>query len=438
MRPLPDDELARLDTASQGYLGLVSGRALDGRRLRAALAVSPLPDIGSPIASADAAEVRATCLAWLAWGDELFSRSDEHAWQRERMEYAFSVASRLTPDPFDEWTLTASQYGGGPLDWYSFDRNGEVNVGTTPAEVGEVVTQTVVPAPVTLRGMPAPRFWELEDALLDLGALQPGGTELPQLLMIETISGYGNDWYVIGIDLPTGSLVRTRSLVVTDTFGVETLLRPNGDQATVASSEWAVFQLAMPFEDGAEGVAMTNAFFMPPSLVQPLEGPPIEEVLLLRDEQANLAWAVERRLESPLQQAVDASSDLISIGDQPVLAAPRDVPVYRLATEVPPHWVPLLPVRPDPDRPEIRLARAAVLDHDTGRRIIESRAALLGDPTDPLLIPEEEVPPEGAVVRRSFQAARWHDGRLFVWLAHRKSVGRGEGSSGLRFDSLAE
>jgi hypothetical protein len=96
------------------------------------------------------------------------------------------------------------------------------------------------------------------------------------------------------------------------------------------------------------------------------------------------------------------------------------------------------PVRPDPDRAEIRLARAAVLDIEGGRRTVESRAALLGDPTRPLLIPEEEVPCEGAVVRRSFQAARWHDGRLFVWLTHRKSVGRGEGSSGLRFDSLSE
>lgn len=441
VRPLADDQVSRLDAASRGYLRLVAGRALDGRRLRAALAVSATPDIGSPIAAGDVAEVRAACASWLSWTDELFSQPDpdEQAWQPDRMEYAYSIATRLTPDPFDEWTLTAGQYPGGALDWYSFDRNGEVNVGTTPAEVGEVVTRTVVPAPVTLRGMPAPRFWELEDALLDLGALQPGGTDIPQLLMIETVSGYGNDWYVIGIDLPTGSLVSTRSLVVTDTFGHQTLLRPNGDQATMSGSGsgWSMFQLAMPFEEGAEGVALTNAFFLPPSLVQPLEGPAIEEVLLLRDELANVAWAVERRLESPLQQAVDGAGDAISVSDtQPDGAPPREFAKYRLASDVPPGWIPLLPVRPDPASPEIRLARAAVLGLGAERGIIGSRAALLGDPAEPLLIPEEEVPRAGAVVRRSFQAARWHDGRLFVWLTHRKSVGRGEGSSGLRFDSL--
>ena len=62
VRPLPDAEAARLDAASRGYLRLVAGRALDGRRLQAALAKlsgDALPNIGTPIATGDAAEVRA-------------------------------------------------------------------------------------------------------------------------------------------------------------------------------------------------------------------------------------------------------------------------------------------------------------------------------------------------------------------------------------------
>ena len=56
-----------------------------------------MPDIGSPIAPGDVAEVRAACAAWLSWVDELFSQPDpdEQAWQRDRMEYAFSIATRL-------------------------------------------------------------------------------------------------------------------------------------------------------------------------------------------------------------------------------------------------------------------------------------------------------------------------------------------------------
>lgn len=143
-------------------------------------------------------------------------------------------------------------------------------------------------------------------------------------------------------------------------------------------------------------------------------------------------------MTGPLEQALDAATDAVAAREEVADGEPLDaIPHYRLASAVPPHWIPLLPVRPDPDSAEIRLARAAVLDIEGGsRRSVRSRAALLGDPDEPMLMPEEEVPDEGAVARRSFQAARGPDGRLHVWLTHRKSVGRGEGSSGLRFDTL--
>jgi hypothetical protein len=51
-----------------------------------------------------------------------------------------------------------------------------------------------------------------------------------------------------------------------------------------------------------------------------------------------------------------------------------------------------------------------------------------------VVIREEEVPREGRRVTRSYQLARWIDGTTFLWLGRRASVGRGEGSSGLRFD----
>ena len=51
-----------------------------------------------------------------------------------------------------------------------------------------------------------------------------------------------------------------------------------------------------------------------------------------------------------------------------------------------------------------------------------------------VIVREEEVPREGARVTRAYQLARWFDGTTFLWLGRRKVVGRGEGSSGLRFD----
>ncbi|SFS14080.1 hypothetical protein SAMN04487846_2843 [Microbacterium sp. cf046] len=428
------------DAATLRYLDLVAGRALDGRRLRAELATRDLPDLNPPVDAADQAEVRAACADWLKWTAALFSHptpTESQAWQRDRMEHAFSVAARLSDDPLDEYTLTAREYPGGDFDWYSVDRDARINLGTSPAEAGSIVTQTVIPAPLTVRGVPAPRFFEFEDGLLDLGALQPGPAELPMLLMLEAMSGYGNDWYLIPIDLPVGTITATRSLVVTDTFGIQTLLRPNGDPELADRAGFDMFVLATPQKD-VDGRPLINALFLPPSIMQPLEGPALEEVLLARDETANLAWAIERRLASPLLEAVDGASDALNFPIEEKVSEDGEVPEYRLASSVPTGWIPLLPVRVDPESPEIRLARGAVLDLDGVRRVVTSRADLLGNPDSDLLIPEEEIPRSGAVVRRYFQAARDSDGHLYVWFTNRKSVGRGESSSGLRFDTLTE
>ena len=184
--------------------------------------------------------------------------------------------------------------------------------------------------------MPSSRFWEFEDARLDLGTLAPRSTDC-RILLIETLTGFGNDWSVIPIDLPVGSLTETRSLVVTDTFGTRTLLRPTGDPGALSRNGWSMFSLSLPTsQSDAFGVAVTNLFYLPPTLVQPLNGPVLEEVSFARDELANMAWAIERRLESPLEIGVETSR---SFGDAGVGGAAadtaHDVPLYRLATRVP-------------------------------------------------------------------------------------------------------
>ena len=290
--------------------------------------------------------------------------------------------------------------------------------------------------------MPAHRFWEFEDAVIDLGALRPGATDLVSLLMVETITGFGNDWFVIPIELPVGSLSRSRSLVVTDTFGFSQLVLPSGHPdlggPPIGRHAWCMFQLSdQPSGTSSEGAEAPNAFFLPATVALPQEGPVLEEVMLLRDEMANVAWAVERRLESPLERGLDVSAYDLVPPAVPVAANP-EVPEYQLATSVPDHWIPLLPIAFG-NAGQIRLARAALLDVNGGRRVVQSQAKVLGtDPLAPLLIPEEEVPREGVIVRRAYQGARWYGGELIVWSAYRKFVGRGEGSSGLRFDSLRE
>jgi hypothetical protein len=49
---------------------------------------------------------------------------------------------------------------------------------------------------------------------------------------------------------------------------------------------------------------------------------------------------------------------------------------------------------------------------------------------------QEKVPREGTRLLQSYQRTRWTDGRVVTWLRGRRQTGRGEGSSGLRFDFL--
>jgi hypothetical protein len=120
-------------------------------------------------------------------------------------------------------------------------------------------------------------------------------------------------------------------------------------------------------------------------------------------------------------------------------ALPQRATMGNGASAVPRHWIPLLPVRVDSTTGEMRLARASLLAPDGMPQSVSPQGRLLFDDanaTAPLLLHEEEVPREGVVIRRAYQAARWFDGTLFLWAGNRKGVGRGEGSSGLAYDAI--
>ena len=123
--------------------------------------------------------------------------------------------------------------------------------------------------------------------------------------------------------------------------------------------------------------------------------------------------------------------------------------VYRLATAVPEHWLPLIPVPAEGSNPAlapvIQFQRRALLrvETDGTRRAIQPKGRLLRTESrgsvevEPALrIEDEEIAREGLIVERNFQLARWFDGRTLLWLGRRKSVGRVEGASGLRFDAM--
>jgi hypothetical protein len=416
------------DAGSRRFLAVVAGRAIDGERLykdlKASLRLTPPALPAAPvIATADADAVRAAAQAWVAWADALFftPSGGPAGWVQERLEYAFAVTC---PDGI---SLEADEYTDGHLDWHTFTAAG--TPADPPAGRTALGPLTVVPTAVTYPGMPASRLWEFEDARVDFGAVEAQPEDLGRMLLSGFALVYGANWLLVPLEVPVGALVRITRLDVRDTFGRTTTVAP-----TAAGGEWGMFGVSRA--DGRPDGALLIA----PALAASLQGRDVEEVLLLRDEVANLAWAIERAVAGedglPADQAQAAHE---GVPPAPPPARPADTLPYRLRTDPPPHWFPLLPQRAQPTDPSMTFRLAALLRVAPGGAVtpLRPRGRLLQPMAkDPrVTLREDEVPREGARVTRAYQSARWIDGTTHLWLGRRKTVGRGEGSSGLRFDT---
>lgn len=430
---LTGEDRSTLDDDSSSYLDLMGGRCLDGRRLYAEFNLVTNKKTSFPlvlqIVDVDEAKVQRAVLNWLSWYESLFSEPDAagSCWLTERMEYGFTVTAPMSEQR--EMSLTAQEYSAGNLDWYDFDVNGDINLGASNDKAIAQIVETVIPATVTFRGAPAQRFWEFEDAQVDFGSVNARPEDLARMLLVEFVLNYGNDWFVIPVDLPVGSLCRTRSLVVTNTFG-ERFVIPTLPRRGEPGFFWQMFRPSMLRTPG-ERPGAVDVLFLPPALVKSLESRPLEEVLFLRDEMANMAWGVERVVESAIGSPLNRFEQRSDAPQPPPQS--QEKAVYKLATEVPDNWVPLMPVR---SKEGLRLRRAKMLKLD---RLTEPTGAvgqILHPNQGALAIFDEEIPREGTRVTRHYQLARWQDGSTHLWIGRKKKIGRGEGSSGLKFDTL--
>ena len=286
--------------------------------------------------------------------------------------------------------------------------------------------------------MPSPRFWEFEDAQVDFGSVDAGPTDLARMLLVEFALAYGNDWFVLPIELDVG-------LFVPDPIAGDHryIRRAHADQAVERARRARRPRGACSSSPIRAAAGLTapaaNLFFLPPSLLQGIDSAPVEEVLFLRDEMANLAWAVERLVESPSERPLNRFEMHAEMQRRRELLSPeRPAPAgeqlhYRLSTEVPDYWIPLMPVSTGQG---LRLRRGAVLKTQGSPEPAYGIGRILTPETGRALeLFEEEIPREGVRVTRSYQCTRWLDGSTHLWIGRRKEIGRGEGSSGLRFDA---
>src|SRR4051794_2741254 len=349
---------AALGAAAAGarYLSIMARRAPDGFRLYDAIAAAGAALPAAPaVPAADAPKVLTACAAYRAFFEARYSTpAASGAWDAEHLEYAFKLR---VPVDGGELSLNAAEYPGGTLDWYAFDAAMTMIGFPVPVKRTETVVRTVLPAPLRYPGMAADRWWQFEDARVNLNRIEGDPDDLLRLALVDFSLLYANDWFVVPVDHAPGGVFFLDSVTVTDAFGERTFV-PHYSRSQRPDTEWRMFAVS-PFYD---------LFFLPPVLADSLAGEPVEEVVLMRDEVANLVWGIERLAPSAAGGGFDRDAAYRLRAGQAPPSAPADGEAlrYRLATTVPDNWIPFQPVRIDPSQPAVRLKRSAALLDEGG------------------------------------------------------------------------
>jgi hypothetical protein len=437
----------------------VTGRAMDGAALYSYLenssnhAYDKIPEIPQALYNKidDAAKI------FTEWFKKLYCMpsSTDDAWDPSRLEYQFACSGQMRPG---ERVYSADEYCQGHLDWYNLDIDPtRKTLNITAAKAGPATgpppLRSFIPSTITFDGMPNTRWWTFEDGRTNFGDIRADTTDLAKLLLIEFGLVYANDWFLFPLKMDLGSISNIDGLVVTNVFGERVLIEPAGKGEDDDWQRWNMFTANIKGEDE---VPADMSMLLLPTIHVAQESQPLEKVMFVRDEVANMVWGIETIVpladgnSKPGGEAANELTNYIQMlinqntndgtTDEPknnIIAPIR----YKLMDSVPENWIPFIPVHVEGDIRETQLQRAAMLrtlKGDADSPPIPPRTMLLreGFPKGKYFLHEEEVPRAGIIVTQSFQRTRWLDGQAIVWLGVRKQTGRGEASSGLKFDQI--
>ncbi|MDR7126398.1 hypothetical protein [Pseudotabrizicola sp. 4114] len=396
--------------ADPGWL-LAARRSPDGEACALALEAGPPGWLsGAPAEANDAAK------RWLEWYRRNVSDnvSLTTSWQNPRFEYSFALD---TGTGAKARVLQAPLHDGGLIDWHTFELE---PANPAAATAGEVQTARVHAGRLRYAGMPADRLWEFEDGFVNFGTMDVQANDLIRQCFLEFATLCGNDWLVAPIDLPRGVLAAVTGVSYRTTFGETVTV-----QAASDIGRRGRFSMFTTNQTGA-AVVTEPMFLIPPGGRSAQEGPSREDVVFARDEMANMAWAIEVMVEGPDGLARDRRREATVMTPVPQPMPGADL-VYRLETDVPPWWVPMVPVPKPGLTGGFSLRKGSFSDSDGARgRLLQ--------PT-PFDVFDEEVPREGVRVRRVPSVMRDEFGVLQRWIARRVGPAGGEAASNLAYDN---
>ncbi|MCA7082451.1 hypothetical protein K7G19_02410 [Cupriavidus sp. DB3] len=417
--------------------------ALPPQRLRT-LRLGPLPPPYE--AMSEELDGRAIFIAGLLAGHALWNEvpsppADNWSSRKLTHDAHFSAGTR---------GLEIRDHDGGDVDWYSADAggtvlradagtNGGTNAGTNGGTSASMTSsRQLLVSRLSYPGAPHPRWWQIEDGAVDLGAFSPDRSHLGTALLLDVALAHADDWFWFPVPEPppsaggerppsSGMLVTLRDTVVHDSFDDTWTLAPppvDGPQA------WSLFRTT-----GMEA----GALLIWPVAVAPHAGPWLDDVSLGIDEDANVAWAVELRADGRVLLADDTSE---AAARETTRTGTRQFR-YLPSNTLPAHWHPYRRTGPDGRYGDWQQGLVADLGGVLPRVRPGPASRLIGGPSGPGFGRGHEIAPEaiassGVSLRRRARLARDTEGRPVLWVERSRTPLAGPPVSHLRFDVMAE
>ncbi|MCP4338318.1 MAG: hypothetical protein GY799_05385 [Desulfobulbaceae bacterium] len=421
------------DPQAARFINICAGRAINGLELLKAVPVLLKSET-------KIVDILRTFSDWVAkvYGLTL-SKEDARSWQPAQLEYRLEV-SATTPD-FSGVRFDAYPGREGQFDWYAFDQKAQDPKGSSPHTV-EKFSRSMQPMKVQFNGMPNARWWKFEHGRVNLCAVDTDLRELAKLALTDFMLIQSNDWYVVPFTQAVGTLCKLDTMQVYDVFGGKTfvdradnnLINPSeGNDLPDQNNCWSMFSTSLKGTD-PQNREVAEFFILPPSAYNAtMNSDPIEEIRFMRDEMANLVWAIEHTTENGIGEPWPGHERAVAAVTEETTHKSAAPLIYRIQNNVPEHWIPFIPVRIPGTTREIALERAAMLNQEEEE--IKPHGRILDpDSLEVYRVREEEVTRVGTRISRVVRRSRWTDGSTHLWIARRKRAGAGEGNSGLRYD----
>lgn len=414
--PKDKENFQMLDYASQRLLKAISGRVIDGEKLFS---------LQSDLREQASGTVGLALDKLNAWFKDVYNIDLEKMnpyWKPEQLEYEFSLQGKAEAGAAE---LTAPSYRSSDLDWYSCD------IKTQPQQTEETLikTEEFTPTRVGFAGKPNERWWALEDHRVNLGKLKPNTTELGKLLLSEFALLYADDWLIVPLTIPraNGTLTKITKLDIIDSFGEVFTINPAIESAPAESQEWGMFILE-PIDD--EQVE-ESCLFIPPTIGKREESQALEEVRFIRDENANMVFAVEQTIRNGIGKPVRGFEAQLEKyermnkvdGTIPGEIEEQDqnsetnISKYKLASPVPDNWIPYIYRRVNSET--IRLRRSNMLRNTSQDERITAMSNIIrgngNNDTGIKWLNEECISRSGINVVISIQRARMPNGKTSIW-----------------------